>query len=258
MTDKATYEELEQRIKELEKEAVERKQAEEAVQEREKKYRQIFENIQDVYYEASLDGIILEVSPSIANISQYTRQDLIGKSLYDIYANPEERDALVKAVLEKEKIGDFEITLTDKDGSQHACSIVSVLVRDDEGNPVKIIGSMRDISERKRAEDALQEREDFFKQMFEQSKTSIEYFDPEGYCIKVNPKFCELFGVEAEVITDGRYNIFEDQSAKDAGILDSIREIFEEKKQTGGKSHLIYWLLPIPRVRLQPEGRRYG
>ncbi len=69
-----------------------------------------------------------------------------------------------------------------------------------------------------------------FSQMFEQSKTSTQLYDPEGTCIRVNPQFCELFGVEAEMITDGRYNVFKDQAAIDSGVIPLVKKIFEEKK----------------------------
>ena len=144
---------LEKKMLDLEKEITEHKRAEEALRESEKKYRRIFENIQDVYYESSLDGIILEISPSIENVSQYKRKELIGRSLYDIYTNPEERDEFVKFILDKGKVNDFKISLTDKDGSQHPCSVTALLVKDEQGNPIKFIGSMHDISERKQAEE---------------------------------------------------------------------------------------------------------
>jgi len=129
-----------------------RKQAEEALRNSEVKYRTIFENIQDVYYETSMDGTILEVSPSIENAYQYSRNELLGKSLYDICANSEERGEILKLILDKGKVNDFEITLTDKDGIQHPCSISTLLIRDEQSNPIKLVGTMRDISERKRAE----------------------------------------------------------------------------------------------------------
>ena len=129
------------------------KKSEEALRKSEERYRRIFENIQDVYYEASPDGVILEVSPSIGNISQYKRESLIGMSLSDIYTDPKERDRFMKIIIEKGRIDDFELSLTDKDGSIHPCSITTLLVKDERGNPVKLVGSIRDVSERKRNEE---------------------------------------------------------------------------------------------------------
>jgi len=123
------------------------------LQKSKEKYQRIFENIQDVYVESSLDGIILEISPSIENRSQYKRKELIGMSLYDIYTDTKKRDELLKLILDRGKVNDFEILLSDKDGSKHFCSITTLLEKDEQGKPIKLIGSIRDISERKRSED---------------------------------------------------------------------------------------------------------
>ena len=160
MSKRPTHEELEQRLKELEEEALERNQAEEALKESEEKYRRIFESIQDVYYEVSFDGIILEVSPSIKEASQYKREELIGKSLYDIYVDPNKREKFIKELQKKGRVSDYEIALKDKDGSQRDCSITARLITDPQGGPVRIVGSLRDVGKRKRAENALQEAHD--------------------------------------------------------------------------------------------------
>jgi PAS domain S-box-containing protein len=131
----------------------EKKRAEKALRKSEEQYRNIFKNIQDVYYEVTLDGIILEVSPSIEDVSLYKREEIIGKSLYDIYVDPKKRDEFLKELLENGKVTDYEALLIDKDSSQVHCSITAKLIRDTQGNPVKIIGSLRNITERKQAEE---------------------------------------------------------------------------------------------------------
>jgi PAS domain S-box-containing protein len=134
---------------------VERKQGEEALRASEDKYRSIFENIQDVYYEVTLDGKIIEISPSIEEVSIYKREEIIGHSLYDTYVDPKKREEFVKELLKNGKATNYEILLKDKDDSQGYCSVTAKLVRDKHGNPIKIIGSMHNITERKQAEEQI-------------------------------------------------------------------------------------------------------
>ena len=136
----------------------EHKRADAAQRESEEKYRRIFENVQDLYYETSINGTILEISPSIEILSkgQYRRDDLIGKSVYDFYPDPVERAVLISNLKEHGRVLDFEITLKNKDGSQVPCSVSSKICLNELGYPEKMIGSIRDITDRKNASDALQ------------------------------------------------------------------------------------------------------
>jgi PAS domain S-box-containing protein len=135
----------------------ERKRAEDSLRESEGKYRRIFENVQDLYYETSLEGTILEVSPSIEILSkgQYLRDELIGKSIFDFYSDPKERAVLISQIKERGTISDFEITLKNRNGSLIPCSLSSKICFDSQGRPEKIIGSMRDITDRKNVTESL-------------------------------------------------------------------------------------------------------
>jgi len=151
----------------------EKKRAEEALRKSEDQYRNIFKNIQDVYYEVTLDGIIIEASPSIEDVSLYKREEIIGKSLSDIYIDPQNRDEFLKELLKNRKVTGYEIILQDKDGSQSYCSITAKLVSDKHGEPVKIIGSLHNINERKRMEESLREREKTLKAILAASPVGI-------------------------------------------------------------------------------------
>ncbi|MHB8054062.1 MAG: PAS domain S-box protein [Candidatus Aminicenantales bacterium] len=133
----------------------ERKQAETALKQSEKKLRSIFENVQDLYFETAMDGTILDVSPSIGLISgnQYRREDLIGRMMADYYGGPVAREDLMKNLLEWGHVDDYEITLRNRDGTSVPCSLAARIVFDSQGRPEKLVGSIRNIAERKRAAD---------------------------------------------------------------------------------------------------------
>jgi PAS domain S-box-containing protein len=77
-----------------------RKEMEETLRESEEKYRRIFENVQDMFYETSIEGIMLEVSPSVELISkgQYKRDEIIGKSMFDFINDPVEGEVLMNVL----------------------------------------------------------------------------------------------------------------------------------------------------------------
>ena len=175
-----------------------RKQAEEALRESEEQYRNIFKNIQDVYYEVTLDGIILETSPSIEDVSLYKREEIIGKSLYDIYFDPKKRDEFLKELLKKGKVTDYEALMIDKDGSQVPCSITAKLLRDKQGNPLKIIGSLRNITGRKRMEESLRQSESQKRAILDASIDRIRYIDKDMKIIWANKTTAMELNISSE------------------------------------------------------------
>ncbi len=126
-----------------------------AVERSRNKYKGIFNNIQDVYYEASFKGTLIEISPSIEKISQYRREELIGKTMLTIYADPGQRAGIVQTLKEKGRLNDHEVVFQDKDGRLKHCSLNSMVLRTRSGKPYRIIGSLRDINDRKMAEQEL-------------------------------------------------------------------------------------------------------
>ena len=186
------------------RDVTERKRAEKELQKSRERYRIIFENLQDVYYEAGMDGTILEVSPSVEKFSLYKRKEVIGKSLYDIYADPKKRDEFVELILDKGMVNDYEINLKDKDGSQRPFSINTLLMRDSQGAPAKLIGSMHDISERKKVEKALQESEARYRTLLGAIPDPVVVYNPEGKVTYVNDAFPRIYGWSKEELMGNR------------------------------------------------------
>ncbi|MCX6237899.1 MAG: PAS domain S-box protein [Bacteroidia bacterium] len=234
----------------------ERKRTENAQLNSEEKYRNIFENIQDVYYEATIDGIILEVSPSISFMSkgQYKRNDIIGKSMYDFYYVTGGRHTVLALLQERGIVTDYEIFLKNRDGSQVPCSISAKIQFDTNGKPLKIIGNMHDITERKRAEEALVESEMKYRQLVAQSPDGIFILDLSGKFISVNKTICdnlkyteeELLSMKIWEIVPEKYQSLHKQRLVAIMSGESVNTVAEyEVKGKDGVTHFIE-ILSVP------------
>jgi two-component system, cell cycle sensor histidine kinase and response regulator CckA len=207
----------------------ERKRMEKALQNSEIKYRSIFENVQDVYYEALIDGTILEVSPSIEVISkgQYHRNDLIGKSMYDFYAITGGRQTLLKLLQERRNVTDYEVLLKNRDGSLVPCSISAKIQFDAQGKPLKIIGGMHDITERRQAEEALKASESFLNSVIDQSPYPMWISDDKGTLIRINKACLDLLNLKENEVM-GKYNVLGDNIVEQQGFLPHVSSVFEK------------------------------
>jgi PAS domain S-box-containing protein len=119
------------------------------IKESEIKYRNIFENIQDIYFEIKPDGTLLEIGYSLEKILLYSRNELIYRSVLSLYQNPEQHEIFMNQLLQHNHISNYELAMLDKKGAIHYMSINATLVQTDDGFPLKIFGSMRDVTEKK-------------------------------------------------------------------------------------------------------------
>jgi PAS domain S-box-containing protein len=113
--------------------------------------QRIFDSVEEVYLETTLDGRILEVSPS-ANRWVGKDVELRGRSAWDFYAQAEDRQRMMAALRSEGRVHDFETTTRLPDGRSVACASNLTLLRDEETGESRIVGSIRDITEQKRAE----------------------------------------------------------------------------------------------------------
>jgi len=136
----------------VQKDITQAKKMAKKVQESEATFRSIFENMQDVFYRSKLDGTILIISPSIEKMTGYSSESLIGSSILKIYNDPSSREEYLKNLLENNSLTDTEVEFRHKNGNVVFASANCKIIRDTQGNPEAIEGTLRDITERKKHE----------------------------------------------------------------------------------------------------------
>ena len=174
----------------------ERKVAEQAILSSQEKYKKIFENVVDIFYEASLDGTLLNVTPSVERITKYKREDLIGKPMLIFYYDQDIREPLLKELSEKGHIRDFELDVRDIDGSPIPCSLNCRIICDENGQPERIVGSLTDLRHKKEAETRIRQ----LSTALEQSPVSVVITDTDTRIIYVNNTFTRFTGMDPEMV----------------------------------------------------------
>lgn len=124
----------------------ERHEAEERLQESEKKYRAIFDNFIDLYYRTDMNGIITDLSSSCLSLTGWDPEELIGKDVQELYGVPIQRRALLEHLYKDGSVRNFEITLLNSTGVKVPVSVNSRIVRDLQGSPIAVEGTIRDIT----------------------------------------------------------------------------------------------------------------
>lgn len=115
----------------------------------EEKYRSIFENMQDVFYQIKLDGTIMELSPSVFDLFQLDRTKMIGTSVLDYQDDSTMIKQFLAVLLKEHKASDYELKLNHGKFGPLYISVNGRMIYDKEGKPTHIDGVIRNITERK-------------------------------------------------------------------------------------------------------------
>jgi PAS domain S-box-containing protein len=162
------------------------------------KYKQIFENVGEGIFQSTPDGRYLTANPALAHIHGFDSPRELIESCRDIsreiYVDPARREEFKQLLELHGKVHSFEHQSFRKDGRKIWLSVNARAVRDELGNIDYYEGTVQDISERKKAEEALRESEERYRELFENSKDAIYVHDMSGRYTSVNRAAEKLSG----------------------------------------------------------------
>jgi len=190
MAKKPTYEELEQRVKELENETVKRKLAEEELR---IKDSAIASSINAIAL-ADLDGNLTYVNRSFLDMWGYDdEKEVLGRSALSFW-EVEEKAAEVARVSLTSGNWAGDLVAKRKDGSTSFVQLSANLVSDDYGRPICQMASFMDVTERKKAEEALRESENIFSLFMEHNPIYVFFKDENIRSIRLSRNYEQMLG----------------------------------------------------------------
>jgi PAS domain S-box-containing protein len=185
---------VKQRTSEMEYELKERKQAEIALRESEDKFRSLVETTSDWIWEMNQDGIYTYSSPKIKELLGYEPEEIIGKTPFDLMPPDEAKRVGVifgEIVASHRPIESLENMCLHKDGHTVLLESSGVPIFDSAGNFTGYRGIDRDITERKKAEEALLQ----YKHIVSSSTDMLAILDTSFTYLAANDSYVKAFNV---------------------------------------------------------------
>jgi len=221
MVKRPTYEELRQRVKELEREATELRRAKEMFRLKRDKLQSLMDGLSRA--EIGIDIIGVDYAVLFQNqILEERFGSLTEQLCYEKFMGLEEPCefcSMIKAVRNNKE---ERIELIAKDGRNY--EVLSSPLPNPDGTVDKVIEIVRDITDRKRAEEKLRESEEKYRLLIENQTDLVVKLDSEGRFEFVSPSYCEMFGKAEEELIGKKFMplVHEDDQEHTAKAIEAL------------------------------------
>jgi len=162
---------------------------EQALRESEEKFRALVETSPDVIWEIDLQGKIRYISPMVMSLMGYSAEDVLGKTLIEIVteeARPRLMQEMARTISSGGPIPPMQFPAYHRDGHIFTVEIRVARLTAPDGRPTGFRGVAIDVTDRRKAEDALKESEEKFRVLVESSLDGIVITDFSGTLLFAN------------------------------------------------------------------------
>jgi len=180
-----------------------RKNADRQLRESEERYRTLVDTTPEAVTVTDLQGNITYVSQQTLKLHGYEKpEELLGRNAFEMIDPKDHEKAManLNETLEQGVTRNLAYTLLKRDGTSFDGELNASLIRNERGDPQSFVATTRDITERKLAEKALKEKEEKYRNLFQNSNDAIFIHDLAGNILDVNNGVLDLFGYEKREI----------------------------------------------------------
>lgn len=172
------------------------KENEKRIIQSEERYRHLFENNLAAVFRSEVGGALLEVNQALAEIFGYSSVEELKKDkAHSLYFSPRDREYYLNELKKKGYVKNFQMRMRKKNGSELWILENVQIVNDFKTGKEFIEGTLIDITETKRMQQALQEREENYKSLIEHTPDGILIHDEKGETLYANPAALKMIGL---------------------------------------------------------------
>ena len=221
----------------------ERKRAEEMLKESENKYRLLADNIQDVIFVMDMNLNYTYLSPSVKLLRGYEPEEAM-KHTPEETVTPSSMDLALRILsemmeIEKSEHRDINISrtaqleMTRKDGTTVWVETKAFFIRDENQQPIGIMGVTRDITERKKAEETLRQSEEKYRTILEDIQEGYFEVDLAGNFTFFNNSLFRYFGYSKEELMGMNYLQYTDKEHSEE-LFQAFNKVYKTGESTEG------------------------
>jgi len=192
------------------RDVTERKRMEQALRESEQRLRGILETTTEGFCVVDNEAVLVEVNDAICGMLGLPRDQIVGRSIFELVN--EENRGIFREQVERRARGErtaYEISLNRTDGSHVPCIIHATPLLDGKGEKAGAFAMVTDITERKRAEEALRRERDKAQLYLDVAGVMMLVLDSHGNVTLTNKKACQILGCpESEILGKNWFDNF--------------------------------------------------
>lgn len=216
-----------------------KRQVEEKLSQKEEKYRNILENIEEGYYEVDPAGNLTFFNDSMCRILGYSAEELMGMNNRQ-YTDKENANKLFQAFNKVYKTGnptkEFDWQVIRKDGTKRDIEASVSLLKDSSGKKTGFRGTVRDITERKKAQEELKRSEEKYRTILEDIREGYYEVDLSGNFTFFNDTVCRVMGYTREELMGMNNRQYTDKEE-----LTKVLEAYKRVYMTGEPNKEVAW-----------------